>query len=305
VQNLSRQFGRDTVVQQVSFTLNTGEILGLLGHNGAGKSTTLNMITGTLAATTGNIQIAGYDLHKKPAHAKRHIGYLPATAPLYESMTVTEYLTFCAKLHKIPNNQIKHHRQQAIELCNLNAITQKRLGLLSTGFKQRVGIAQALIHQPDVIILDEPTNGLDPEQMSDMRSLIKGLSKNHSILFSSHLLTEVSAICDRVLILNQGKQVVNQTLSSLQDSLETVTLLVEFESSPKLDQLLNINGVQSAKQVSETQWHCCVRHHKTTAQNIIAQSHQQHWGLYHISEASSLLEQVFLQQMHLSVEIQP
>jgi ABC-2 type transport system ATP-binding protein len=203
--NLTRRFGRREVVHGVSLELKRGEILGLLGHNGAGKSTTLQMLTGALTPHSGQVEICGFDLARQPNQAKARIGFLPETPPLYRDMRVDDYLAFAAKLHLVPHGRIPEALAETRQRCGLQDAGRKIIGTLSKGYQQRVGIAQAIIHAPDVIILDEPTVGLDPAQIRDIRALIRELGDAHSVILSTHLLSEVESVCDRVEIMQEGR----------------------------------------------------------------------------------------------------
>lgn len=203
--NLTRSFGKHGAIKGVSLELHRGEVLGLLGHNGAGKSTTLQMLTGTLLPHSGRIEICGFDLAIQPAQAKACIGFLPETPPLYRDMRVDDYLSFAARLHQVPSSRLAQALAQAKERCGLQDAGKKIIGTLSKGYQQRVGIAQAIIHNPEVIILDEPTVGLDPAQIRDIRNLIRELGNSHSVILSTHLLAEVESICDRVEIMHHGR----------------------------------------------------------------------------------------------------
>ena len=216
VQDLSKKFDQFQAVESLSFTIQPGEIVGFLGPNGAGKSTTLKMIAGCLNPDAGSIQLSGVDVQKEDVAYKKMIGYLPESNPLYEDLFVVEYLNFLANVHAIhsPTQRIK----EVIEQTGLQSMQHKKIGYLSKGFKQRVGIAAAILHKPALILLDEPTSGLDPNQLIEIRGLIQSLSANAMILFSSHILHEVEAISDRVLVLHQGKLVANQTIESLTQS---------------------------------------------------------------------------------------
>jgi gliding motility-associated transport system ATP-binding protein len=224
-QHLSRAYSGTFVVHDVTLQLRRGEILGLLGPNGAGKSTTMHMLTGNLAPSSGRIEICGIDLLDDPKSAKAHLGYLPEIPPLYMDMTVDEFLGFVARLHRIDKRIIAHAVECCKERCSLTERGKQLIGTLSKGLQQRVGIAQAVIHEPDVIVLDEPTAGLDPNQIREMRQLIRTLGQSCSIILSTHILSEVESLCDRVLIMNKGHIVLDQTLIQLQQkgtNLETV-----------------------------------------------------------------------------------
>jgi ABC-2 type transport system ATP-binding protein len=224
-QHLSRAYNGIFAVHDVTLQLRQGEILGLLGPNSAGKSTTMHMLTGNLAPNSGKIEICGIDLLDNPESAKAHLGYLPEIPPLYMDMTVDEFLVFVAQLHRIDKKIIVQAVEHCKKKCGLTERGNQLIGTLSKGLQQRVGIAQAVIHEPDVIILDEPTVGLDPNQIREMRQLIRTLGLSSSIILSTHILSEVESLCDRVLIMNKGHIVFDQTLAQLQEKgrdLETV-----------------------------------------------------------------------------------
>lgn len=229
VKNLTKRYGNHLAVDDISFTVNEGEILGFLGPNGAGKSTTMNMLTGYLSATAGTISIAGFDILKNPDEAKRHIGYLPELPPLYRDMTVREYLRFVYELKKatLPREP---HIDEICRLVKIDDVSHRVIKHLSKGYQQRVGIAQALIGNPDVLILDEPTVGLDPVQIIEIRKLIGLLGKNHTVILSSHILSEIQAVCDRVLVINAGKIIADGNPDDLSKNLsEHNSILVRVQ----------------------------------------------------------------------------
>jgi ABC-2 type transport system ATP-binding protein len=209
--NLVRQFGKYGAVRGVSIHLRRGEVLGLLGHNGAGKSTTLQMLSGVLQPHGGQIEVCGFDLARQPAQAKACIGFLPETPPLYRDMRVDEYLSYAAGLRLVPRGKIRAAVAETASRCGLAEVQRKIIGTLSKGFQQRVGIAQAIVHNPEVVILDEPTVGLDPAQIREMRALIRDLGNAHSVILSTHLLGEVENICDRVEIMHEGRLIYGDT----------------------------------------------------------------------------------------------
>lgn len=224
-QNLCRNYGSHAAVHNINLQLKRGDVLGLLGPNGAGKTTTLRMLTGNLAPSAGSIEICGIDLLDKPQQAKAHLGFLPEIPPLYQDMTVDEFLLFAARLHRMNKPKIHTALGAVKQRCGLEDHGRHLIGTLSKGFQQRVGIAQAIIHDPDVIILDEPTVGLDPNQMREIRKLIRELSVSSSVILSTHILSEVENICDRVQIMHKGSVVFDQAMAELQQqgtSLEMV-----------------------------------------------------------------------------------
>ncbi len=216
IQNVSKRYGSKLAVDDISFTINRGEILGFLGRNGAGKSTTMNIITGYLSASSGRVLLDGHDILEEPREVKRRIGYLPEFPPLYDEMTVEEYLRFVCEIKDVKKSQIRPHIDDITELMSITDHRKRLIKNLSKGYKQRVGMAQAMVGNPDVIILDEPTVGLDPRQIIEIRNLIKDLGKDHTIVLSSHILHEIADVCERVVIINKGKLVAQDTLSNLQ-----------------------------------------------------------------------------------------
>ena len=221
VEHLSKVYGTTTAIEDVHFSVNAGEIIGFLGPNGAGKTTTMRILAGSLPATSGTARIAGYDVHRHSMQVRRCIGYLPETPPLYPDMTVKNYLSFVAKIKGIPASERRSRVSHALERCQLVAQKNTTIRKLSKGYRQRVGIAQAIVHEPPVIILDEPTVGLDPRQIIEVRNLIKSLAGEHTIIISTHILPEASTICDRVTIINRGKVVTTNTPRDLQAQLES------------------------------------------------------------------------------------
>jgi len=246
VHNLTKIFGSQRAVDDISFVANKGEILGFLGPNGAGKSTTMKMICAFLEQNDGEIHVCGENTLENPLEVKKKIGYLPESNPLYLDMYVREYLHWLCKIHSIKNS--KERINEIIEMVGLELEQNKLIGTLSKGYKQRVGLAQAIIHDPEILILDEPTSGLDPNQLVEIRALIKTLGKEKTVIFSSHIMQEVQAICDRVVIINQGKIVANQSIEQL-GAQATVRkkLFIAFEKEIGAEQIEKLSGVQNIK----------------------------------------------------------
>lgn len=245
---LVKKYGDHTAVDNLSFEVEKGQIYGFLGPNGAGKSTTMNIMTGYIAAGSGTVKINDYDILKEPEEAKKSIGYLPEIPPLYTDMTVWEYLLFVAELKKVPKKERKVHVQEIIEKIQIDEVKGRLIRNISKGFKQRVGLAQALIGYPEVLILDEPMVGLDPKQIIEMRDLIKSLSKNHTIILSSHILSEVSAVCDHILIISKGKLAASGSPQELQDMMRVkseIGLVVLGEQEEVEKVLKNIEKIDS------------------------------------------------------------
>lgn len=228
---LSRQYGDRSAVDNVSFTIHRGEIVTFLGPNGAGKSTLTQILSGVLAPSSGNVRLAGYDMHEQPLQAKRHLGYLPEQPPLYDDCTVDEYLIYCGRLRGITPAQLSTALTACKQTCGLADTGKRLLSNLSKGYRQRVGIAQAIIHQPDVIILDEPSSGVDPNQMIEIRELIRSLGTGHAVILSTHMLAEAQDISDRILIMHTGHLVFDQALTSLTEPLEQTYLNLTGKSS--------------------------------------------------------------------------
>ncbi|WP_310602998.1 ABC transporter ATP-binding protein [Anaerosporobacter sp.] len=220
VKNLVKRYGNHLAVDDLSFAVERGQILGFLGPNGAGKSTTMNMITGYIAATSGSVTIDGNDVFEEPIEAKKKIGYLPEIPPLYLDMTVVEYLEFIAEIKAVKKSERAKMIQEIMEMTKIEDVSKRLIKHLSKGYKQRVGLAGAIVGYPEVLILDEPTVGLDPKQIIEIRDLIKHLSKNHTIILSSHILSEISAVCDKVMIINKGKLIVSDTPENLSNHME-------------------------------------------------------------------------------------
>lgn len=225
ISHLVKKYGGHYAVKDLDVTIQDGRIYGFLGPNGAGKSTTMNMITGYLAPTSGEVKIDGYDIMKDPEAAKKRIGYLPEVPPLYPDMTVGEYLRFAAQLKKIPSGQRAKEVQRCMELAQISEVKSRLIANLSKGYKQRVGLAQAVLGNPGIIILDEPTVGLDPKQMIEIRQLICSLGEKHTVILSSHILSEVSAVCDEILIISQGKLVASDTPEGLAEKQKGASIL--------------------------------------------------------------------------------
>lgn len=252
VYDLVKKYGDHVAVDHLSFKVKKGEILGFLGPNGAGKSTTMNMLTGYISATEGSIYVNGYDMLEEPEQAKKSIGYLPEQPPVYPDMTVTEYLKFVTELKMVPRDMRMDEVDRVIEETQLDEMRNRLIKHLSKGYRQRVGIAQALVGNPEVIILDEPTVGLDPSQIIEIRDLMKRLAKDHTVLLSSHIMQEISAVCDHVMIIRHGKLVCSGTPLELQeraDKYENLEVAV-YGSMPKLQKVLkSVEGIVSVQEI--------------------------------------------------------
>ncbi len=256
VKNVTKKYGNFTAVDNISFNIEEGEIVGLLGPNGAGKSTTMNMITGFIEPTEGEIIVGEYDILKKPQKAKKQIGYMPEGVPLYNDLTVKEFINYMADLKLVERKQKREKVERIIEQTNLKDVQNKLIRNLSRGYKQRVSMAGALVGEPKILILDEPTVGLDPKQITEIRSLIKSLGKNHTIILSSHILSEVSQICEKVIIINKGKIVAIDTPKNLEEKVKSknqLTVTVEDKEEKIKEVTETINGIKEIKLIKDNE----------------------------------------------------
>jgi ABC-2 type transport system ATP-binding protein len=292
---LTRLYGGREAVSNVNFTLSKGEVLGFLGPNGAGKSTTMKMLTGNLAPSHGSVKICGIDMIESPKEAKALIGYLPEMRPLYKELTVDEYLTMAARLHRVSAKHIKKAVENAKERCGLTHMSKRLIENLSNGYQQRVGIAQAIIHSPMVVILDEPTVGLDPIQIRDIRTLIREVGTDHSVIISTHILPEVEMVCDQVQIIDKGKLVFNGSIDVLKRQRVGNKLLIGLRNPPAIEEILRISGVSEAESLANGLIR--VRYAESTepAEAIVQAAVQQGWGLHQIAPDQTSLEDVFMQ----------
>jgi len=254
VNHITRRYGEQLALDDVSFEIKRGEIVGFIGPNGAGKSTTMKIITGLLAADSGDTLINGLDVATNPLEIRRIMGYLPENNPLYPEMYVREYLKYVARLYGM--KKITSIINDIVDKTGLNKEVRKKIGELSKGYRQRVGMAQALIHNPEILILDEPTSGLDPNQIIDIRNLISNLGKEKTVLLSTHIMQEVEAICDRVIIIDNGKIVADEKSSSIREQSDEIeqTVIVEFDKEVTPGQLMKINGVKEVKKTGQNIW---------------------------------------------------
>ena len=252
VKNLSKFYGQQAAVNDISFSIQKGEIVGFLGPNGAGKSTTMKILTGFIPATSGEVKICGMEVDVDALETRKKIGYLPENNPLYLDMYVREYLEFVGKIYKVPN--LKARIDEMIQQVGLEVEQNKKIGMLSKGYRQRVGLAQAIIHDPEVLILDEPTTGLDPNQLVEIRELIKRIGKSKTVMLSTHIMQEVEAICDRVIIIKSGKIVANSTAAELQYEENKQVVYVEFEGELSKNALKNEIGITTVESVGSNAW---------------------------------------------------
>ncbi len=294
VEQLSRYYGHQLAVDRIDFTLAPGEVLGFLGPNGAGKSTTMQMITGNLAPSEGRVLINGMDILDEPGQAKADIGYLPEQPPVYRDLTVDEYLDYCARLHRVSAAQRGKAISRAKHRCGLLAVNRRLIGNLSKGYRQRVGIAQAILHNPSVVILDEPTVGLDPNQIREIRELICELGETHGIILSTHILPEVQATCTHVQIINEGRLVFSQSMHDLERKLVSHVLVLETREPLTSEILEKLPGVDRSERLGASR---AKLHFKdeNPAGAIAACIAEQGLGLVELALDRQTLEQVFVE----------
>jgi len=302
VENLTKYYGRTLAVENVTFSVNQGEILGFLGPNGAGKTTTLRVITGFLGASSGTVKVDGFDVFDEPLEVRKRIGYLPETVPLYPEMRVREYLGFFATVRGVPRDRRPARVDEAIAKAGVGEVADKVIGRLSKGFRQRVGIAQALVHDPPVVVLDEPTIGLDPRQIIETRRLIRGLGKSHTVILSTHILPEVSMTCNKVIIINQGRIVAQGTPEKLTSDLQREGLARVVVSGPiddvrrKLDGVPGVMGVTVARKLQESlaEYEVRSRRGEDVRPRLANAVVEGGWQLLELRSEGMTLEEIFL-----------
>ena len=301
VENLTKYYGDFPAISDVSFTVDKGEILGFLGPNGAGKTTTMKILTGYMPPTDGVARIAGYDVVSQSLDARRRMGYLPETVPLYTDMTVRGYLGFMGSIRGMSRDRIRRRIGDVVDICRLGEYTDTLIGKLSKGFRQRVGIAQAILHEPDILILDEPTIGIDPIQVVETRQLIKDLGREHTVIISTHILPEVSVICQRVVIIHEGEIVAVDSPETLADRLQASAQVVVDVRGPKEKVTAALKGIDGVQSVTMTPLEGSTASYTVTSlrdedvrEEVARQVVQQGWGLLRQGSISMTLEQIFL-----------
>ncbi|HVM86836.1 MAG TPA: gliding motility-associated ABC transporter ATP-binding subunit GldA [Puia sp.] len=293
VKGLTKIYGEQKAVDHISFSINKGEIVGFLGPNGAGKSTTMKIITGYLQQTEGEAFVCDINVQEQPMNTKRKIGYLPEANPLYYDMYVKEYLGFVADVHAV-SGQRAAVISKTIDLVGLTQESKKKIGQLSKGYKQRVGLAAALIHDPEVLILDEPTSGLDPNQIVEIREVIRNLGRNKTVMFSSHILQEVEAICDRVIIINKGKIVADDKLGNLQTANKSNQLIiVQFKENVNPELIKALKDINSADQLQTASWKLYTNNPESVRKQLMQLSLQHNLNIVSLQSGEQSLEEVF------------
>jgi len=303
IQNLTKHYGHIKAVENISFTVQKGEILGFLGPNGAGKTTTMRVLTGFFPPTEGKVKVAGFEITEEPLEIKKRIGYLPENVSLYTDMRTTDYLNFVGRIKGIKRHAtLKQLVAHVVELCSLGSVQKRTIGKLSRGYRQRVGLAQALLGDPEVLILDEPTIGLDPKQIVEIRKLIKGLGGERTIILSTHILPEVQMICERVIIINNGKIVAIDTPNNLNRQLsKRLIIFMEIEGEPQkvVTALGNVDGVIEVKQKSKKkgkvkQYEVVTNPDKDVRKELAHAVFENQLGLYELKTMEMSLEEIFL-----------
>jgi ABC-2 type transport system ATP-binding protein len=291
VNNLLKQYGQQKAVNSISFSVDKGQIVGFLGPNGAGKSTTMKMITGYLKPDAGGITVGGVDVVKDPIAVKKKIGYLPESNALYYDMYIREYLEFIAELHQLDHK--KKRVEEVIELTGLGPESKKQIGQLSKGYKQRTGLAAALVHDPEVLILDEPTSGLDPNQIIEIRNVIREQGKNKLVLFSSHILSEVEAMCDRVIIINKGNIVADDLLANLQNRSDNNVVKVSFKEPLEEEWIRRLEGVQQVNHNDQYNWNIETTKPDLVRKQLLELALQHDLNIISLQSENQSLEEVF------------
>jgi ABC-2 type transport system ATP-binding protein len=304
VENLTKRYAGHTAIKDLTFEVGQGEIVGFLGPNGAGKSTTMRILSSFLPPTSGRASIAGYDIFEQSLQARAHLGYMPENVPLYSEMRVTEYLNYRAALKGVPHRRIAERVGDVKELCGLKDVERKLIGALSKGYRQRVGLADALVHEPDLLILDEPTSGLDPNQIRQVRELIKNLGKQHTILLSTHILPEVEMTCSRVIIINKGRIEASDTPENLLGEIRTaggVILEAKTGADNGTEELKKIAGVREVTAAADGEWQTFslrVESGTDVREEVFRLAAERRWPVRELTQRRATLEDVFVELTH-------
>ncbi len=297
VVDLSHKYSVAWAIRDINFEIDSTGIVGLLGSNGAGKSTTMNIICGVLSNTSGHVYIDGIDLKENPVKAKQSIGFLPQKPPLYGDLTVDEYLKYSAELRQMPANEIPAAIERVKEKCGIAHFSKRLIKNLSGGYQQRVGIAQAIIHNPRLVVMDEPTNGLDPNQILEVRALIKEIAKEKAVLISTHILSEVQATCDRIMMIEHGSIVFNGSIEEFDNYIEPDTFVITLSHAPAIEVLQAVPGVTDVKQISDftSRFRIWFDGDRETLSRMVEQSVINKWGLTEIQMEKSSMNDIFAQ----------
>lgn len=295
VEGLWHRYGKDWAVKDINFETNDRRVLGLLGSNGAGKSTTMNILCGVLSQTTGTVTINGTDIRKDPELAKTQLGFLPQQAPLHLDFTVDEYLVHCAYMRNIKRRDIRKAVAEVKEKCGVAHFSKRLIRNLSGGYRQRVGIAQAIIHKPKVVVLDEPTNGLDPNQILEVRHLIREIANEHAVIFSSHILSEIEATCQDIVMIEQGTMVFSDSMEAFNNYIQPQSMLIRFESPVSITELSSIAGVERVEVAGNLTFRLYATEAATLSSKVIGYCVQQGWQVAELIMERSSLHEIFAQ----------
>jgi ABC-2 type transport system ATP-binding protein len=295
IEGLSHRYNSTWAIRDINIDIGQYGVVGLLGANGAGKSTTMNIVCGVLNQTAGKVYIQGTDIRKEPELAKREIGFLPQEPPVYADLTIDEYLTYCAQLRLMPKNKIKNAVNEVKERCGIAHFSTRLIRNLSGGYRQRVGIAQSIIHKPKLVVMDEPANGLDPNQLIEVRKLIKEIAEDCVVLLSSHILSEIHLVCKDVIMIDAGRIVFSDSMNAFNDYIQPHSLLMRVENPPSTADLQAIQGVSKVTFLSDRQVRVYFESDEEIAERLVAASVQHGWRLREISLDKGLLDDVFKQ----------
>jgi ABC-2 type transport system ATP-binding protein len=295
IDRLSHRYGASWAIRDINMEINQTGVVGLLGSNGAGKSTTMNIMCGVLNQTEGHVYIDGVDVREHPEQAKKNIGFLPQNPPVYTDLTVDEYLTYTAELRLIAKGSRRKAVEEAKERCGIAHFSSRLIGNLSGGYRQRVGIAQAIIHKPKLVVMDEPTNGLDPNQLIEVRKLIREIAKEHTVLLSSHVLSEIHLLCREVVMIEGGRMIFSDSMDAFNNYVQPRSVLVRMENPPPAAELKEIPGATQVEILSDRQIRIYFDGSKEITERIIASSVQNGWRLQEITLDKSLLDDIFKQ----------
>ena len=297
VKHLSHRYSVQWAIKDINFEIKNKGTLGLLGSNGAGKSTTMNIMCGVLNQTEGEVYINGISLREHPVEAKKHIGFLPQKPPLYPDLTVDEYLTHCALMRLVDKSQVKAAVERAKSRCGIAHFSKRLIRNLSGGYQQRVGIAQAIVHNPKFVVLDEPTNGLDPNQIVEIRHLIKSVAEERTVILSTHILPEVQAACDHILMMDHGKMVFSGTVDEFDNYIVPNTIYVRFANAPSSGVLKGVEGVNDVEDLGGQQFRVRFTDAQEVTERLVDLSTEHHWRLQEIRQEKNSLDTIFAKLM--------
>lgn len=303
IEQLSHKYSSDWAIRDIHMEIPHNGIVGLLGSNGAGKSTTMNIICGVLNQTEGTVLVNGFDIKTQPEQAKKEIGFLPQNPPLYTDLTIDEYLTYSAELRFIRKDKVRSAVEEVKERCGISHFSSRLIGNLSGGYRQRVGIAQAIIHKPRLVVMDEPTNGLDPNQILEVRRLIKEISQDHAVLLSSHILSEINLLCKEVIMIEGGRIVFSDSMDAFDNYIQPQSLMMRVENPPSMAELLKIDGIIKVDFVADKKVRIYFEDAEEVTERLVVAATQYKWQLRELSLEKGLLDDVFKQlsstQAHL------